>query len=152
MKNRSQETPGLALIPKLKYEHVELSSFSKMRVDLAAQVLSNSVAKALQLTQGDEVAETITFVDKFNKLFNTLNVSSISAGKLKRNPFKDPYRSASDFRLKWLEEEFIPYLDAWEKSVEAREGFTKTQKKLMMLSPETSKGLRITGEVICGNG
>ncbi len=38
MKNRSQETPGLALIPKLKYEHVELSSFSKMRVDLAAQV------------------------------------------------------------------------------------------------------------------
>ncbi len=64
------------------------------------QVLSNSVAKALQLTQGDEVAETITFVDKFNKLFDTLNVSSISVGKLKRNPFKDPYRSASDFRLK----------------------------------------------------
>ncbi len=64
------------------------------------QVLSNSVAKALQLTQGDEVAETITFVDKFNKFFDTLNVSSISAGKLKRSPFKDPYRSASDFRLK----------------------------------------------------
>ncbi len=53
------------------------------------QVLSNSVAKALQLTQGDEVAETITFVDKFNKFFDTLNVSSISAGKLKRSPFKD---------------------------------------------------------------
>ena len=29
---------GLALLPKLKYEHVHLSSFSKMRVDLAAQV------------------------------------------------------------------------------------------------------------------
>ena len=50
--------------------------------------------------------------------------------------------------VQWLEEEFIPYLDAWEKSVEAREGFTKTQKKLMMLSPETSKGLRITGKHI----
>lgn len=31
-------TGGLSLVPKLKYEHVYLSSFSKMRVDLAAQV------------------------------------------------------------------------------------------------------------------
>ena len=29
---------GLAMVPKLKYEHVHLTSFSKMRVDLAAQV------------------------------------------------------------------------------------------------------------------
>ena len=39
-KNRSSSTPGLALVPKLKYEHISLSSFSKMRVDLAAQVRS----------------------------------------------------------------------------------------------------------------
>ena len=34
---------GLAMVPKLKYEHIKLTSFSKMRVDLAAQVhtLSN---------------------------------------------------------------------------------------------------------------
>ena len=32
------ETPGLYLVPKIKYEHVYLTSFSKMRVDLAAQV------------------------------------------------------------------------------------------------------------------
>lgn len=31
------EAPGLAMVPKLKYEHIHLSSFSKMRVDLAAQ-------------------------------------------------------------------------------------------------------------------
>ena len=29
---------GLSLVPKLKYEHIFLTSFSKMRVDLAAQV------------------------------------------------------------------------------------------------------------------
>ena len=29
---------GLRLIPKLKYEHLNLTSFSKMRVDLATQV------------------------------------------------------------------------------------------------------------------
>ena len=32
------ETPGLSLVPKIKYEHVYLTSFSKMRVDLAAEV------------------------------------------------------------------------------------------------------------------
>jgi len=31
-------TPGLSLVPKIKYEHVNLTNFSKMRVDLAAQV------------------------------------------------------------------------------------------------------------------
>ena len=29
---------GLCLLPKLKFEHITLTSFSKMRVDLAAQV------------------------------------------------------------------------------------------------------------------
>ena len=30
---------GLSLLPKLKYEHIYLTSFSKMRVDFAAQVM-----------------------------------------------------------------------------------------------------------------
>jgi len=34
--NRSDS--GLTLIPKLKFEHLHLTNFSKMRVDLAAQV------------------------------------------------------------------------------------------------------------------
>ena len=29
---------GLSMVPKLKFEHLHLTSFSKMRVDLAAQV------------------------------------------------------------------------------------------------------------------
>ena len=32
------DTPGLVLLPKVKYEHIHLTSYSKMRVDLAAQV------------------------------------------------------------------------------------------------------------------
>ena len=35
--NRSK-TFGLSLIPKLKYEYISLTSFSKMRMDLAVQV------------------------------------------------------------------------------------------------------------------
>ncbi len=34
---------GLSLVPKLNYEHIYLTSFSKMRVDLAAQVSSTIV-------------------------------------------------------------------------------------------------------------
>ena len=38
-RNRSRAPDaGLALLPKLKYEHLHLTSYSKMRVDLAAQV------------------------------------------------------------------------------------------------------------------
>ena len=33
-----REAPGLSLVPKLKWEHIHLTSFSKMRVDFAVQV------------------------------------------------------------------------------------------------------------------
>ena len=36
-------TPGLSLVPKLKLEHIRLTNFSKMRVDLAAQVCNCTV-------------------------------------------------------------------------------------------------------------
>ena len=32
------ETKGLSMLPKIKREHIYLTSFSRMRVDLAAQV------------------------------------------------------------------------------------------------------------------
>ena len=39
-----RESPGLAIAHKIKREHVYLTSFSKMRVDLAAQVNANIIA------------------------------------------------------------------------------------------------------------
>ena len=32
------DTPGLSVVHKLRYEHIHLTSFLKMRVDLAVQV------------------------------------------------------------------------------------------------------------------
>lgn len=118
---------GLALVPKLKYEHVAgLSSFAIMRVELAAQVcfamvvayihllwqwtfllnmyfyiqvLSETVGKAMKLTGGPEAQETAKFILMFDKFFNALNVSNFTNGKHHRKPFKDPYRSGDDFRL-----------------------------------------------------
>ncbi|KAL5491933.1 hypothetical protein EMCRGX_G017309 [Ephydatia muelleri] len=58
--------------------------------------------------------------------------------------FQQPYRSADDFHLKWLKDELLVYLDTWEQSIKAREGFSNDEKKKMHLSPQTLLGLRIT--------
>ena len=120
------------------------------------------------MTQGPEAEETATFVEKFDKFFDCLNVSSLSAGKLNRNAFKSPYHSARDFRLKvgpilqiisnlqlfvvitlqWLEEDFMMYLNNWEQSVKGRPGFKASEMKKMLLSSETRLGLSITGAIM----
>lgn len=98
----TKTTPGLRLDPKLKYEHVHLTSFSRMRVDLAAQVsklyiellheyyalfayvLSEKVAKAIQATQGPEAEETVKFIEYFDKFFDCLNVDNYISGRKQR--------------------------------------------------------------------
>ena len=61
------------------------------------KVLSNQVAIALENFGDEDATETAIFASMFNKFFDCLNVA---AGKKKRDPFKSPYRSAEDFRLK----------------------------------------------------
>ena len=48
------------------------------------------------------------------------------------------------FSLQWLEDEFMTYLTDWERSVEEREGFSKTEKGNMLLSHPTRLGLKMT--------
>ena len=64
------------------------------------KVLSNQVAIALENFSDEDATETAIFASMFNKFFDCLNVANFSAGKKKRDPFKSPYRSAEDFRLK----------------------------------------------------
>jgi len=39
----------------------------------------------------------------------------------------------------------MPYLDHWEKSVYAREGFSAKQKEMMLMPKETRLGITVTG-------
>ena len=48
--------------------------------------------------------------------------------------------------MQWLEEKFLPYLDEWKKSVDQWPGFSKAEKKRMLLSAETLLGIRMTGD------
>ena len=49
--------------------------------------------------ESEEAFETAYFIEKIDKFFDILNVSSFSQGKLKRKVFQQPYRSPNDFRL-----------------------------------------------------
>ena len=95
-------TPRLSIVHKIKYEHIHLNNFSKMRVIpcFLFEVLSESVSQALILTGGDEASETALFVAQMDKFFDCLNVSSFTKAKKERKPFMNPYRSKDDFRVK----------------------------------------------------
>lgn len=69
------------------------------------EVLSETVRNGLSMLGDEALVETIRFVDKFDKFFDCLNVNSFDAGRHERKTFKQPYRSATDFRLKASEQD-----------------------------------------------
>ena len=71
--------------PKISRSHVELTSFSIMKVNLAAQILSSTVANSLEMCYGDTVSETINFIRHMNKFFDCLNVRNLYEGRNSRN-------------------------------------------------------------------
>lgn len=113
--------------------------------------------------------QTAKFCSAFDRFFDCLNTRSASEGKKSRKPDLDPYRSVDDKRFdvcvscwyriipclinhciytttfQWLQNDFMGYLDNWEKAVKEREGFSDQEKKKMLLSAETLEGLRMTG-------
>lgn len=80
--------------PKLTHAHIHPGPFEKMRVYLAAQVFSHTVAAAMQAYQSwgklsfDSLA-TIEFIEKMDNLFDMFNSSKIPNSKDFRRPFKN---------------------------------------------------------------
>ena len=54
-------------------------------------------------------------------------------------------RDDLDTICKWLEEEFLKYIDDWESAVMQLEQLPSAERRKMCLSEETIEGLRITG-------
>ena len=82
-----------------------------MKVKLAVQVLSKSVAIALRETGREDVIGTAVFCEMMNGFFDCTS-------------FIMPYESPDDQRLTWLKDVFLNYLESWKKSTEAREELT----------------------------
>ena len=105
-----------------------------------------------------ELEKTIEFVLIFDKLFDCLNVSNLDSGKHSRNPFKSPYRSATDFRIKASFSKcnmhvciYMDYIYIWVCKKNLLDIWTsgrqvlKLEKNKMMLSQETRSSLHLTG-------
>ena len=129
----------------LNRAHIDLTSFSQMKVNLAAQVLSDRVAAHLEDAYGDSVSRTVEFIRHMNKFFDCLNTRHLYEGRDKRNPNLDVYTDADDPRLSYLSDAFLLYFDEWERSVDERPGnFTSQDRVKMQLSHQTLDGLKIS--------
>ena len=79
---------------KLTKGHFELSSFSKMRVNKAAQVLSHSVAAGLYTYVAfgklpAEAAYTADFIEMINNLFDAFNSRCFKDPQILRRPLSE---------------------------------------------------------------
>ena len=135
---------GLKLLPKLTYDHINLNSYSVMRVSLAAQVLSASVAAVLKSFGPAGAAATAKFCEMVDSFFDCMNVRSTTEHETKRKPFLAPYTSVEDERFQWLVE-FLEYLRRWKESTDNRPGnFTQNARSRMFISWQTYEGFKIT--------
>ena len=131
------------LCPKLTKQHVNLTSYGYMKVNLAAQVLSTTVANALELVYKENTLETVKFIRHMNKFFDIMNTRNFKEALKKKNDNLKPFTAVDDPRLAYLTEEFLPYFTDWQREVEARPGnFTHAQRSAMLPSYQTIEGLK----------
>ena len=138
---------GYALhrLPKLTLDHIMLSSFSKMKVRLAIQVLSRTVSTCLIESGDPSVVGTAMFCQMANDFFDCTNVRSLTEHERKRNDRIKPYQSVDDVRLVWMKDTFLKYLEDWKLSIQEREGsFKASEREKMFLSRQTHEGFQIT--------
>ena len=135
---------ALHVLPKLTLEHIVLTSFSKMKVKLATQVLSRSVALALEESGNSEVLGIAEFCRMMNDFFDCTNVRSLREHERKRNDLIKPYTAVDDDRFGWLRDVFLKYLENWKRSTRERAGqYSADDRGKMLLSSQTHEGLQI---------
>ena len=121
-----------------------LTPFSIMSVNLAAQVLSQSVANVLRNYYPDDTHATATFCENLDKCFDCANVRNQTEGITKRRENLMPFRDINDHRFEWLHS-FLEYLKKWKESTVNLPGnFTRNARGHMFISAQTHKGLQIT--------
>ena len=98
---------GLKLLPRLTYEHINLNAYSVMRVNLAAQVMSASVASVLKAFGPPEASATAKLCEMVDGFFDCLNVQSKTEHVVKRKPFLAPYTSPDDRRYGFVFTTFV---------------------------------------------
>ena len=100
---------GLKLLPRITSDHIRLTSYSVMRVNLAAQILSSTVSSVLQNFGSPGSSGTSKYCQMFDQFFDCLNVRSLEEHKRERKPMLAPYTDIGDARFQFLENDFLGY-------------------------------------------
>ena len=117
---------GLHLLPRITTDHIELNSYSLMKVNLAAQVLSQSVAETLKNFGPPDALATADFCQMMDKFFDCFNVCNLSEGERRHKESIVPYTRSDDIRFTWLTDVFLQYLAAWKDSIDQCQGHNIT--------------------------
>lgn len=111
--HKLQEREGLHLGNKLRGAHIEFFK-KKMNVKLAAQLLSESVAKSLQYCLDEKISEefngceaTIKFISVFNALFDVLNSRNLCS-----NGYKVPLQNKNANEVMQFLKETTTYIQS----------------------------------------
>ncbi|XP_066918923.1 uncharacterized protein [Clytia hemisphaerica] len=78
--NKNSLSPGLRRLPRLTNDHIRLGPRTRMRVNLAAQVLSTSMANALKKQGFSTTKELEKFIRMIDKFFDIMNVQDTYSG------------------------------------------------------------------------
>ena len=136
---------GLKILPIITSDHVKLTPYSVMRVNLAAQVLSSTMSSVLTQFGPSEASATAEYCKMIDQFFDCLNVRSLDEHLRKRKPLLAPFISIEDNRFQFLENEFLGYFRDWKESIANRQGeFTANARAKMFVSWQTHEGLQIT--------
>ena len=86
---------AIRMAPKLTDKHITLPPFTAMRVNLAAQTLSHSVAAGINTLCTvkddfpDDASAAAEFIETFDQLFNAFNSSSIKSSHKHKNALSE---------------------------------------------------------------
>ena len=68
--------------------------------------------------------ETINFMKNINKWIQIHDIGILTQWRKQRLPNKKPFNEPDDPRLKWLQDDFLPWLEEWKSQVPSENFFT----------------------------
>ena len=130
------------MLPKLTSDHFNLTRYSVMRVHLAAQVLSDTVAVCFDKFGSSGASATAKFCSMMDKFFDCLNVRNTTEHVFKTKPLLMPNSDIDDPRFTWSDR-FLDYFSQWKECIERHKGeFSANAKSNMLISWKTYEGLQ----------
>ncbi|XP_066914209.1 uncharacterized protein [Clytia hemisphaerica] len=84
-----------------------------------------------------------------DRFFDCLNGWSLFIGQRRNKDDLKPYFEVTDKRFKFLEDELLDFFSDWEKQVENLKGVPEEVKPKLMISRQTTNGIRITVHSFC---